>query len=415
MHQSLRPSFSAPALAIGVVHLLALRFEHGDIYPPYSTLRTDPLGAKVFYDALDSLPGSKVSRNYRSLPQWQSLSPITYVYSGVKRNSDWYPAELQTFQSLVAGGTRAVFAFAPEQPGSGTTDEPPEAPKQGEPEKARRGRRMARRRRMKSDHCREITGKKEKASGSRRGKSPSPKLPRAGAANLGRWPSKGRYPFKSTASLQDEASGLEREITWLSGLYFADLQPPWHVLYRCEGEPVVIERRWGDGSIVFASDSYFLSNEAMRRERHPEFLASLIGPSSVVFDEEHHGVHEEPNIAMLTRKYRLQGCVAALVLVAALFIWKSVVKFVPPYAKPRDEEEIVRGRDSAEGLVNLLRRSVSKSTIFETCVAEWRKAFSHESRATAVVDAAIAASATRDPVASYRQVASTLQNLKSRF
>ena len=42
----------AAALAFGVWHLLVLRFETGDVYPAYSTLRTDPLGTKVLYDAL---------------------------------------------------------------------------------------------------------------------------------------------------------------------------------------------------------------------------------------------------------------------------------------------------------------------------------------------------------------------------
>ena len=35
-----------------VIHIMLLRYERGDLYPPYSTLRTDPLGARAFYEAL---------------------------------------------------------------------------------------------------------------------------------------------------------------------------------------------------------------------------------------------------------------------------------------------------------------------------------------------------------------------------
>ena len=55
------------AFAVGVVHLFQLRFSVGDVYPPYSTLRADPLGAEVFFDALAGQPGLGVERNLRPL------------------------------------------------------------------------------------------------------------------------------------------------------------------------------------------------------------------------------------------------------------------------------------------------------------------------------------------------------------
>ena len=42
-------------------HLFQLRFEQGDIYPAYSSLRADPLGTKVFYESLETLPGLSVA------------------------------------------------------------------------------------------------------------------------------------------------------------------------------------------------------------------------------------------------------------------------------------------------------------------------------------------------------------------
>src|SRR5262249_53584427 len=47
----------------------ATRMDEGDEYPPYSSFRADPLGAKAFYIALQALPNHpvKVERHFRSL------------------------------------------------------------------------------------------------------------------------------------------------------------------------------------------------------------------------------------------------------------------------------------------------------------------------------------------------------------
>jgi hypothetical protein len=37
--------------------LFELRFERGDVYPAYSSLRADPLGAMAFYESLEKIPG----------------------------------------------------------------------------------------------------------------------------------------------------------------------------------------------------------------------------------------------------------------------------------------------------------------------------------------------------------------------
>ena len=41
--------------AAGLVHLFHLRFESGDNYPPYSSLRADPLGTKALFESLEPL------------------------------------------------------------------------------------------------------------------------------------------------------------------------------------------------------------------------------------------------------------------------------------------------------------------------------------------------------------------------
>jgi hypothetical protein len=49
---------------LGVGRLFVLRFKAGDMYPAYSTLRSDPLGAMVFYESLKHTGRIVVSRNF---------------------------------------------------------------------------------------------------------------------------------------------------------------------------------------------------------------------------------------------------------------------------------------------------------------------------------------------------------------
>ena len=183
---------------------------------------------------------------------------------------------------------------------------------------------------------------------------------------------------------------------------------------------MIIERRWGDGTIVLASDSFFLSNEALRNERSASLLAWLIGPSrTLIFDEEHLGVAEDVGLVTLVRKYRLQGALAALALVALLWIWRQSVRFVPVHAGNRSSQEYVVGLDSHAGFISLLRRTVPPSKALEVCVEEWRKTFHHDKKALATVEQAVADSTPAnsrkaDPAAIYQAVTRALKESKNR-
>ena len=51
----------------GALYLLGIQFADGGAYPAYSSLRSDPLGAKLLYDTLALVPGASVGRNYLPL------------------------------------------------------------------------------------------------------------------------------------------------------------------------------------------------------------------------------------------------------------------------------------------------------------------------------------------------------------
>jgi hypothetical protein len=162
-------------------------------------------------------------------------------------------------------------------------------------------------------------------------------------------------------------------MAWHSGLVFTGLDKAWRVIYSRGSKPVLIERKFGPGSVVFSTDDYFMSNEAMQKDRHADLLAWVVGSCpQIVFDESHFGIVEEPGVATLVRKYRLHGLVVGLLLLAGLFIWKNSVSFAPPY-REETTDDYVMGKDSAAGFVNLLRRHITSNELLNVCLAEWKK------------------------------------------
>lgn len=211
-------------------------------------------------------------------------------------------------------------------------------------------------------------------------------------------------------------TSLESSVPWHTALFFKDFNPTvWRTLYWSDGEAVVIERDFGAGSIVLSSDSYFLSNEGLLGARAPKLVARIIGPPrTVVFDEFHKGVVESSNVAGLARKYGLGGTILALLAVAALFIWKNAVPFLPPQKTIEGSDAHVLGLDASSGFINLLRRGVPAHRILAVCVEEWFKSRGSRVRAEerahieSVMRAHEGRSATRDAAAAYRTIAAGL-------
>lgn len=422
-----RPAFSAlfalllaGALVYGVAQLFTLRFEQGDVYPPYSTLRADPLGAKAFYEALDELPGYEARRNFRPLVRLHPEKPVTLFYAGVTRRSLWGEEEFREFQSIVASGTRVVFAFSPEEAmetkyepakkeALPTEPKPDAAPLEDEKKPATP---VVEEKKKDADEKKTDAEKKKEEEE----KTHTLKFEEV-ATRLGfhfqRLTEKERNEKSKLAQLSDPKSSLEQELSWHSAAYFNDFKPGWRTLYTSDGRAVIAERSFGAGSIVLAGDSYFLSNEALRRERCPRLLAWLAGPPrEVIFDEEHHGITEQANIASLARKYRLHGLVAGALLAVALFIWQSSAPFLPPAASRRLDLGIVTGKSADEGFINLIRRALAPKELLATCAAEWRKAFDPGGRSAKAAHLERVLAAERNPVTAYQTISTVLSQKK---
>ncbi len=212
-----------------------------------------------------------------------------------------------------------------------------------------------------------------------------------------------------------EPAGAEfvETIPWHSALQFSVSQP-WKVLYAVNENPVIIERQFGKGSIVLCSDSFFLSNEGLSGDPPSRLLAALFTPTStVVFDEEHLGVTETLNVAMLARRMRFEGVVIGLVVIAALFIWKQSTSLLPRLESSSSDHDVT-GTDANEGFINLLHRSIPPGNLLDACVGAWARARGRliKTEERAHIDAVLRSHRDRslkDSAAAYRTIAETLK------
>jgi hypothetical protein len=334
------------AFLYGIAHLFSLRFESGDVFPPYSTLRGDPLGAKILYESMRALPGLAVERNEKPLQKLSAGGDSAFFYLGLKQPF-WREREIRTFENFVSAGGRLVVCLYPQE---------------NAPDRSW------------------LAPRSEKSPSKNGSPSPTPEEPAEKILDLGdlgkRWKFEVGYKSDSSDADAENQIGppLEDEVPWHSAMHFPSVADPWRVIYAINKRAVLIERSFGAGTVVLASDSYFVSNEAMREDRKPALLAWLAGNSRrVIFDETNHHVFEEPGVATLLRKYRLHGLIAGLLAMAALFVWKSAASFLPRDRAAGESDRVIAGRDSYSGFTNLLRRGLRPKELLLACVAEWRK------------------------------------------
>ena len=97
----------------GVSRLFILRFDSGDIYPAYSSLRSDPLGTKALYESLENLDKIAIQRNYQILHALDFEYDTTFFYIGVSA-ADGNPVSeelIEVFDRLTQAGGRLVLSF----------------------------------------------------------------------------------------------------------------------------------------------------------------------------------------------------------------------------------------------------------------------------------------------------------------
>lgn len=333
---------AAAAFLYGLTQVVLSPLEQGDVYPAYSSLRSDPLGARVLYESLATLPELTVERHYKARAGLRGVH-ATIFFLGIDPTgwSGQPERSLAMTEELLSGGGRLVIGFLPVRVST--------PPKMARPAEERWGIKL---------HYRPVP--------------------------IGR-----------------DENAIPRE----TSLAFELTDPAWKPIYVSGVRVLAAERPLAGGSVVLVADSFLLSNEGLRLRRQPELLAAIVGPNKrVIFDEYHFGVRETGSVAQLARKYRLEGAVAVLLLIAALFLWRASSSFLPP--REPAVPEAVAGRDSVAGLVSLFRRGVPPHELLAVCVAQWKKSaaicrsVSETRRSRAESDA----HTFRDPVEGYRAV-----------
>jgi hypothetical protein len=406
----------AAGFAFGLFELFKLRFELGDVYPEYSSLRSDPLGTMALCESLEQIPGLTVTRDFSNNNRLPEEPRTTYLHLAAS-SWEWQslPPELfQEIESFMTRGGRLAITFLPETthsffPGPfipptppATTNKTTKAGKQS-PQSAKK--KAIRKSLNLPDEPSQISLKEKWGLDYNFVPLPPSDTPAA----------------KPAQAINQTDLPLPEALDWHTGVVFTNLNNAWQTIYARSNSPVVIERHFGPGSMVIATDSYFVSNEALRKYRHADLLAWLVGPARrVVFDESHFGIVEQPGVSTLVRKYRLYGLAAGLVLLAALFIWKNALSFVPPWPEEKPQD-FVAGKDAAAGFVNLLRRNVPARDLLNVCFAEWTKSLGHGTphliarvdQAQAVLEAENARPPRdRQPLRAYQQICQILKGKK---
>lgn len=404
-------AIGATLFVLGVIYLFLLRFEAGDVYPPYSSLRADPLGTMAWFESLQRLPGLTVRRDVSSTGKLPEDKDTTYLHLAAEEDDWlWLPADLlNDIEAFATRGGRLVVTMYPVTGRSLFTPPPAwpitltNAPATNAPS-ARSG----------------------KKSSKKKSKTSPEDMPNRISLRK-RWGVEfARIPLKQSAADTYVAETAENQtdlplpeaLAWHSALVLTNLDAAWQTIYTRSNRPVMVERQFGRGSVVIATDSYFVSNEAMWKDRQPELLAWFVGPSrQVVFDEAHFGIVEQTGIAVLMRRYRLTGLVGGLVVLALLFIWKNSTSLVPP-PPTADAEGCVTGRGATAGYVNLLRRNIPPREILNVIFDEWTKALLHRRNVRiASVDQAqnlmererTRPATARQPIQTYREISQALR------
>lgn len=337
----------------GMITLLIMRFQAGDVYPPYSSYRSGPKGTKAFYEAFGLLPAVETVRNVEPLTNQPGLSESTTFFLGMP-TSDLSFMDLATFQAIeaaISDGGRIIIAFAPTHTKTTptTTEEETHEPP-------------------------------EKDASNQHDSEEKPEIYRTEYVDLAeRWSVETELSAETSgeARLLAPEQNLPPALVWHSTLIFNPRDSAWRTIYTMADKPVLIERSYGKGSIVMASDSFLLSNEAMKSTRYPHLLAWMCGDhNKIIFDETHLGIAKQPSIATLLRKYGLAPFFLALIALALLAIWRQSFSFVPAHDQVQ-AMTVNPGKDYVTGLTNLLRRNISFNDVLATGLEEWKRSFTH--------------------------------------
>ena len=405
------------AFGAGLSRLFALRFSAGDIYPDYSTLNAGPKGAQALFESLQKVEGLTVERNFVPLDLAKETAGSTLILAGAGDGGplpgmssanffgDDTPKNFEKFEAMIAAGCDVIVTLAAASMPAWTehkVDEPMKDPwspwrvrdqprPAKEPQTGREDAEVDTAPPRKEPPGAESSGSEsvvhekggdaaaEKAEGKEKEEDAEEEKTLVAAE---RW----QFSFLNAVDKKDlpragwaveAADGVPPPPSfpqWFSPWRFVGEDAHWQTLAVIDGRPVIIRRRFGDGSLTLVSDSAFLSNEALWRAPRPGFLLWLFAQRPrLIFDETHHGTASNPGVMFLARRYRLLGFLCGAAVLLALFVWRASSRLVPPPAPIRTGGDRIEGAESLGGFRDLMRQNVDRRNLLATCYAEWAK------------------------------------------
>jgi hypothetical protein len=367
---------AATALA-ALAFLFQLRFSAGDVYPPYSSLRSDPLGTRVLYEALGNCNDITTSRAFEPAYQLELDRDTTLITLGMtlQGGTALDPNEIGSLQGFMRRGGRLAVMIAPTQRVRDNVllDNEDDEDREEDEEEDEEG-----------PHA---NGEDEEGDEDAVDTADDATCTR-GCDDSSRTRLTARewlqldfaycelFPTATaTRGPYGEKLELPPTLACHTTLVLTNLTADWQTVYERDGHPLIAERTIGSGSLVVSTMAFFTSNEAMRSERTPALLTWLAGSAKhVIFDEHHHGIMRHEGIISLAWEYRMHWFAVTLLLLAGLFIWRNAYSLVPRHTMTDAPDSVqATGRDAASGLVNLLRRSIPHSKLERVCFEQWSK------------------------------------------
>jgi hypothetical protein len=336
--------------------IVSLRLGSGEIYPEYSSFRADPIGGKGFYESLDRLPGRRTSRHLQPFQRLVGDKEATVYLLGTGAQGAVDLVLYNKIESLAREGTRVVIALNATDSHTAMREE---------------DRINNRSLPLPRDNESAKMDKEKSAPGGYRG----PQLALIDPQRREQEEILATLVTEGGEAGQEGGQSLPRQLRWYGRYCFQKLSDEWQSIYEARGKPVVVEQQIGLGTIVLCADSFLFSNEALARDRSPNFLLwTAGGAKNIIFDESHLGVSHGTSIMLLLRDMRLQGLFFGILVLAGLWVWRASASFVPPYTE-EGAGEVVQGKTAREGIVHLLERNLPADELPEICLKEWRKSY----------------------------------------
>lgn len=341
--------------AWGIGRLFEARFAAGDLFPVGSSLRSDALGVRAIHDAFGEALAKNVTRSRGRRGQLAAASDATIFvhqlsFAHLARKGD---PLIQELTEAARQGARVVITLDDSET-----------------------------RVCRQTYCNEKVPTRCLLPASPEAPPPTGATQdhSCGDAALGLWGFEvgGTQGDPRNPAQRGEAAAerLPGTLPWHSPAKFIDLHGDYRVIYERKGNPLLVERPLGKGSLVLMGEGYLLSNEAQRKDRAPELLLWLVGDHPrIIFEESHLGISEPRGILSLVKELRLQGFLVGCLLFAALFAWQRVR---PLALRAEQRRPLVGNLAIGEStLLSLLRRSLTPKQALLACVEEAKQAKLH--------------------------------------